>query len=158
MFYKIGTVILLIVFSSCTPVYLTQQEKEVVYSYKVEVTKEQIRIKLLQFINETFKSSKAVIQVNEDGLLSGNGVVFLSSDAIGLIKTYMEFTFMFKYEDNQYKVKCLVKNLYNVDHKSTYDLAEHQYGNYKEKILAEFAKFDKSVNDYLTNKNNSFDF
>ena len=159
MLYKISAVLLLLVLSSCVPpAYLTQEEKEVVYSHNVELTKDKIKTKLMQFVNETFKSSKAVIQTNEDGLLSGNGVVLLGADAFGVVKTYMEFTFMFKYQDNQYKLKCIIKNLYNVDSKSTYDINAYNYGNWKKEIDDEFVKFDGDANKSLTNKKDAFDF
>lgn len=142
-------ILMVVILSSCAPQYLKDEQKESIYSHDIELKKDQLKIKLLDFVNSSFKSSKAVIQTNDDGLLSGNGSTVLGSDFTGMIVTTLEFTFIVKYEDGKYRMKCIVKNIFNRDTKSTYDLSEAMWGNWEKEIKGSFDKFDNSLLAFL---------
>lgn len=144
-----------IIFSSCSMRELTKDESEVIYSHEVKSSKAELKMKILSFISEKFTSGKAVIQVNEDGLISGNSTILNLSQFL-TIRTSFEYTFIVKYQDNSYKVKCIAKNLYNTDSNSTYDLSPSGWGQYATDIKKTFDDFDKSLNDYITSKIDNF--
>lgn len=97
-------------FLGCTPSkFIADQDKEKVFQHEVSLSKPQVKERLVTYANEKFVSSKAVLQSNEDGLLSGNGISQVTSYLGNPIK--MEFTFIVKYTDKSYKVKWIVKNL-----------------------------------------------
>ena len=144
------------VIGCAAPSALLKQDREQVYSHKINIDSAKVKTKFLQFINEYFISAKSVIQLNDQNLITGNGVVYLgSSDPLGVIKSDMVFTLMFKYVKDSYKIKCIVKAIY-YDQKRTDPIDINMAGNYKEDIKKAFDKFDRAAYDYLTNTNDKF--
>ena len=141
----------------CVPsATLTKEQTEKIYSHEVNLKKDELKRKLLLYVNETFVSGKTVLQTNEDGLLSGNGIVDLKKikglmgETISIIK--MELTFIIKYDDGNYKVKWVVKDLSN--EKGIF--SRDYWGYYTADIEKTIADNDKELSDYVSNKANDF--
>jgi hypothetical protein len=123
--YFIFFFLLAIYFTGCIPSkYIAENDQEKIFQHDLDLSKPKIKERLITFVNEKFTSSKAVMQNNEDGLFSGNG--------IGQVTTYigksinMEFTFIVKYTDNNYKVKWVIKDIMM----DTTPLLKEQWGFY----------------------------
>jgi len=147
-----------ILITACTPLIekdLLPNEKEMVFEHQTKLSKAELKTRLIMFVNEGFHSGKAVIQSNEDGLLTGNYTTFLANlDALGYIKYFGEFTFLFKYSDNNYKLKVLIKNIYSFkEGRNDGDLPPRLFGTYSEQIVNEYKRFDATLNDYLSSNN-----
>lgn len=137
----------------CTPSkFIADQDKEKVFQHEVSLSKSQIKERIVTFVNEKYVSSKAVVQSNEDGLISGNGVAQVSSYIGNPVQ--MEFTFIIKYTDNSYKIKWIAKNLIM----NNYPISEDQWGYYAsgEEINSFFATNDKNMFTYLKSENLNF--
>ena len=140
---------------SCMPSELTKEQSEVVYSHKIPLSKSDLKLKILSFVNEKYHSGKAVIQTNDDGIVSGNIVI---SDFAGnfIVRTSLEYTFIIKYQDAAYKIKCIVKDIRNTDSRQTYSQNPSQWGSYAKEVQSAFDTFDTSLNNYLNEKNSEF--
>ena len=125
---------------------LTKEQSEVIYSHPVQFSKADLKLKILSFINENYVSGKAVLQVNEDGLISGNVV-----SQFALI-TKLEYSFIIKYQDSSYKVKCIVKRMF----RGSEDVDANDWGNYADKVKKEFDAFDNSLFNALSKKVDDF--
>jgi hypothetical protein len=126
---------------------LTKEQSEIVYSHSVQLSKADLKIKILSFINETYMSGKSVIQTNEDGLISGNVIAQFA------LVSKLDYSFIIKYQDSTYKVKCIVKGIIGwnneyVDNNNT--------ANYADKIKKEFDSFDLKLFTYLSKKSSDF--
>ena len=143
------SLIIVLLFQACGSSPLTQNQSEKVFDYKIDLLKTEIKQRLILFTNEKFISSKAVIQTNEDGLFSGNGIVQLER-SLPIIN--MELTFIVKYSDNNYKVKWIVKNLM-VNNES---MSQSVWGYYYEDIEESINKNNELLFDYLNNYENNF--
>ncbi|MCU7494727.1 MAG: hypothetical protein HF314_12200 [Ignavibacteria bacterium] len=144
-------------FIGCVPTsVLTDKEKEFVFSHEVNLKKNEIKMRLLQYANENFVSGKAVIQTNEDGMLSGNGETTVKEYKGLLGETQsiinMEFTFIVKYEDNKYKIKWIVKDMST----SKGSFSTDYWGFYKDEIDTSITKYDQNLYDYMKNKDLNF--
>lgn len=143
----------------CVPTkVLTDQEKEFVFSHEINLKKDKMKMRLLQYVNEKFVSGKAVIQTNEDGLLSGNGITQVreSKGLMGEIQDIikMEFTFIVKYDDNRYKIKWIVKDMSY----SKGSFSSDYWGFYKDDINTAIQDNDQKMYNYLNNKDNDLNF
>ena len=133
---------------SCAPTkYLTPDQSEKVFSHDVTLSKEEIRRKLFLFINETYYSSKEVIQTDEDGLLTGNGTIQINEYGV-----FMDVTFIIKYEDESYKTKWIVKNIKS--NKGYYPLG--YWGLYSEEIERAIIQNDQMMYEFIVNKESEF--
>jgi hypothetical protein len=144
-------------FFGCVPSKtLTTEQSEKVFEHSLDMKQADIRSKLLLFANENFVSSKSVIQTDDNGLFSGNGIVTLKNttglfgESLNLTK--MELTFLVRYSDNNYRVKWIVKDLFN--DKGSY--INNIWGYYAEEIKTTIDGKDKQLFDYLADKENSF--
>lgn len=136
---------------------LTKEESEKVYEHKVDLSQKELKTKLLIYINEKFHSSKSVIQINEEGLISGNAIADLGcSDPLCAITNSLEFTFILKYEDNFYKIKYIVKNILSNSSSGTQSLIPTSWGLYAEKIDEVFSILEFDLYNYLNKKNEIF--
>ena len=126
---------------------LTKEQSEVIYSHSVQLSKADLKVKILTFINENYMSGKSVIQFNEDGLIGGNVI-----SQFALISK-LEYSFTIKYQDNSYKVKCVVKRIIGF---SGNDLANNDMANYADKIKKEFDEFDNKLFAALSKKAEDF--
>ena len=131
---------------------LTEEQSAKVYEHSVTLSKDEIKQKVIFFVNEKFISGKAVTQNTEEGLFTGNGIVNLPDLPFGAGVVKMELTFMVKYMDNNYKVKWIVKDLSN--NKGSFDPG--MWGYYSEYIEKSISKNDKDLFDYMTGKTGTF--
>ena len=150
-------VIISISFWGCFPSKeLTKDQTEKIFAHNVNLKKEEIKQKLILFANEKFVSGKAVIQSNEDGFLAGNGIVQIHyhSDLLGenINRVKMEFTFMVKYADNNYKVKWVVKDLTN----DKGSINQNLWGYYADEIEKSITNNDSEMFAYVTGKDDNF--
>ncbi len=144
-------VIVLLFFAGCYPYpKLSDEEKEKIFEHALNLNKQEIKVKLLTYLSENTNSAKSVIQVNEDGLLSGIVSIYLGKVALGLTNADVELSFIVKYYDNNYKIKVIVKDLL-YDGKSVH---ENNWGQHREEIIQSISNFDKSVYSYLSNIQN----
>jgi hypothetical protein len=127
---------------------LTKEQSENVYSHSVQLSKAELKLKILSFINENYMSGKSVLQINEDGLISGNVVSQFA------VITAMEYSFIIKYQDSTYKVKCIVKRMF----RGSEDVSASDWGYYADKVMKEFNSFDEKLFVYLSKKSNANDF
>lgn len=141
---------LIIIVGCASTSYLTQEQSEKVFSHDVSLTKEQIKQKLLVFINENYYSGKSVLQTNEDGLLSGNGTIQIYEFAGHPI--FMDVTFIVKYDEKNYRVKWIVKDI--KDSKQSY--ARGYWGHYTEYIEKSIQENDSMMYKYLSTDQTDF--
>jgi hypothetical protein len=138
---------------NCTPSkFIPEADQESIYSHDIDLPKAKIKEKLVLYVNEKFHSSKAVIQSNEDGLLSGNGFAQITTYVMHAINT--EFTFIIKYQDNNYRTKWIIKDvLMNAN-----SIAQNYWGYYLEskEIKDFFKKHDDDMFAYISK--NEVDF
>jgi len=139
----------ILLLQACYSNYLTKEESEKVFEHKVDLSKEEIRNRLILYANEEFVSSKAVIQTDEDGLLAGNGVVPLDVFLIGL---RMKFTFIVKYTDDSYKVKWIVKDIFTNNGSALPGV----WGEYAGEIDEAIKKSDEDRFAYLSDNSSDF--
>lgn len=155
------TAIALLSLAGCVPGdALRPEEQEQIYSHGVQLKKEAIRTMAIQFINEKFISGKAVTQAMEEGMVVGNGIVFVCNESFGIVTYNMELTFLVKYVDGQYKVKFVIKRLMatnNTTGRETEVSPEH-WGGHRQEINAAVKKLDFEFFDYLSNKDDKFKF
>lgn len=128
---------------------LTSVQNEIVYEHNVDLTKDELRKKLILFANEKFISGKAVIQTDDDGLLAGNGISQLPI-SIPIIR--MEFTFIVKYTDNNYRVKWIVKDLMT----DLGRIVKRNWGYYYDDIELVIKNNDEELFKYLSSTESNF--
>jgi hypothetical protein len=126
---------------------LTKEQSEMVYSHSVQISKADLKIKILSFINENYVSGKSVLQINEDGLISGNVISQFA------LLSKLEYSFIIKYQDSTYKVKCVVKRIIGYNDR---DVDYSDWGNYANKVKKEFDAFDNKLLAYLSKKTDDF--
>ncbi len=152
-------VFVLLLIAGCAPtkIYLLPEEKEQIFSHEVQLKKEDIRVQVIQFINEKYASGKSVTQSSEEGLIIGNGIFEIGHyNVLSVsINLQMELTFFVKYIDNQYKTKYVVKRLIK---NGLSDLGEEWWGYYKEQINKNIKDIDSELFNYLTKKDDKFRF
>ncbi|MCX6151538.1 MAG: hypothetical protein NTX22_13485 [Ignavibacteriales bacterium] len=152
--FNICFAVILLFVTSCAPSYLTKEQSERVINHNVNLSKEEIKIKVLSYINETAGSAKAVIQSNEDGFLTGNVIFYIgTSDLIGVYPDYLEATFLIKYQNNNYRAKYVVKNVYVIIDKKI-DIHPAGWVKYYTQIDTALTRFDKSLLEYMANSSN----
>ncbi len=155
---KILTFTILLFLMSCMNNPLTKDQSEKIYVHKVEMKKEVIKQKIVSFLAEYFVSAKAVIQSNEEQLITGNGNLFLKQDFLHMFRHDMDMTFLIKIENNQYKLKTVLKSVIMTENSSggkSY-LSATRYGDFKEEIESNFTTFDLALNEYITNNDSAF--
>ncbi len=132
---------------------LTKEQSEKIFEHNTPLSKDQIKSKLLTFVNENFVSGKAVIQTNDDGILSGNYNFNLGNyDPLGMYQVFTQSTFIIKYLDNSFKMKMLVKDLYLMSSQGEKPLTQTMWGNYANEIQTGFNNFDSTLVNYLNSK------
>jgi hypothetical protein len=143
-----------LVISCVPPQYLTKEQSERIVEHNVNLSKEEIKINVLSYINEKFGSGKAVIQSNEDGFIAGNVIFYIgASDLLGLYGDYLETTFLIKYQTNNYRVKYIIKNLYT-EIRGKIDIHPYYWGKYSAKIDSALTNFDNDLLKYLSERTN----
>jgi hypothetical protein len=148
--------IILIIYGCSISKPLTEGQGEKVFEHNVDLSKAEIKQKLVLFVNEKFVSAKAVIQTNEDGLFTGNGIVTVN-ESTGMLGetlniTKAELTFVVKYSDNNYRVKWIVKDLLNDKGSYSSDI----WGYYAEDIEKCIKRNDDAMYKYLIDKSSEF--
>lgn len=109
---KTISIIFLIMFSGCAGMPVVPEgEKDVVSVVEANgKTKDQIYIATKAWIAETFKSAKAVIEVDsrQDGLIIGNGIIPYPcsgvADCMGTGTFNVSFTLKSEIKDNKYRI------------------------------------------------------
>ncbi len=142
---------------SCTMKTLSKQQKENVFTHKVDLSQKELKQKITQFIAENFNSAKSVIQTNDDNLISGNGILNLSTNFMGMSYD-MNMTFLIKYEDHQYKLKTILKNITLSSATDPIPVNVHP-GNWQyhlSDVKRVFKEFDAKLYTYITNKDSEF--
>ncbi len=145
-----ASLFILLIYNGCAPTnFLSKESSEQVFEHQLSLSKQDIKIKLLTFISENTISAKSVIQVNEDGFLSCNSYIDIGSFSPGLlllpIAVSMEFSYIIKYQDNNYKLKLIVKDLfYNSLH-----AVPGIWGKHEAEINQSFHNFDSTLYNYL---------
>lgn len=64
----------------------------------------------------------------------------------------MEYSFLLKYQDNTYKVKCILKRIFEDE----IDIDKSMYGYYADKIQKEFKSFDSDLFQALSKNSENF--
>lgn len=129
---------------------LTKEESEKIYEHQVQLNESEIKDKILTFVNENFYSGKAVIQTNEQNLISGNYNFFCSDfDPLGSMQVFCDATFIIKYYENSYKIKFVVKEMFTRSSSGVGNLSSTLWGNYAEDINNNFTSFDKALLEYI---------
>lgn len=155
---KIYTILFIFFFSGCfSTQLLTQKDLEHIYTHPVPIDSLNIKTKFLEFLNEYFSSAKTVIQSNEGNLITGIYTVDINNTAeiLGILnKKGMKIAFMFKCNNRQYKLKCVLKNIYMDTDNGRMTLIPTD--DYKEKIKKEFDKFDWDSLNYIAKREDNF--
>jgi hypothetical protein len=141
----------------CESKELSKDESEKVFSHNIDLSKEQIKIKLLQYVNETFSPGKVTIQTNDDGFLACAGTFQLPYiPTIGYYQYYSKLVFMVKYLDGNYRVKYVIKDIYldGPDGKKRYPPSS--WDNLKDGIATMMKSEDIDLYSYMLNNNNNF--
>lgn len=129
---------------------LTKSDSEKIFQHTVGLDSSVIKTKALTFINESFYSGKAVIQTNDENILSGNYNFFCTNfDPLGSVEVYCDATFIIKYFQNKYKIKLLVKELFTKSSSGIGNLHQSLWGNYSEEINNSFLSFDEALHNYM---------
>jgi hypothetical protein len=141
-------------FFGCSVTQLTPDQLEQTYTHETTIPQKEIKQKVLTFINEKFRSGKSVLQTNDEGILSGNGIVTIKErkGLVGEVLSVidMEFTFIIKFTENGYKIKWLVKNILA----NNLPMQKEHWGYYAgEEIINTLKENDKNLFEYINNKN-----
>ena len=136
---------------SCAP--LAKADSEYLVSRLVpNVSQKDIQLKINAFVNSYFNSGKAVTQSDLLGQFAGNGSVPFE---MGLIdpQSYLKFTFLIKYKDNQYKLKIIAKGTTSAKYGDGLI-----FGHHKELLQKKYKEFDDALLEYINNGSSDFDF
>lgn len=135
------------------PLELSQEDREKIFEHNIQLPAKDIKLKIHTFVNESFGSGKAVIQSNEDGLITGNFIFECDEFDIMLgQRTFANCTFLIKYSDNNYRMKLVVKNIFKQDDNRDYEVHESYWGNYAEQIRNYYSYFDDKLINYINSK------
>lgn len=146
--------LLLFLFACVTPKELTKEDSEKIFEHNLSLKQDEIKTKLLTFVNENFYSGKAVIQTIDSNLLSGNYTFSCGNfDPLGSIVVYANATFIVKYYDDNYKIKFLLKDMETHSSSGISPLASNMWGNYSQEINDNFKEYDKALYEYMLAKN-----
>jgi hypothetical protein len=137
---------------------LTQAEKEIVIPHQLNMDKKGIRNKVLMFISESYGSAKAVIEVNEEDILSGSGNMIINRHEMalgGAVDTKMEYKFIIKYNDNEIRTKYIFADkMYNdAGSGNPYQFSPKEFGYYGDRIIPKFQELDSLMYNYITTDN-----
>jgi len=142
--------IIMLIISCAGQKELTKSDSEKIFSHTVELDSSTIKTKVLTYINENFYSGEAVIQTNDQNILSGNYNFFCSNfDPLGSLEVYCKATFIVKYYHNKYKIKFLVKELFTKSSSGLGNLHPSLWGNYSAEIKNNFNAFDEALYNYM---------
>jgi|WetSurMetagenome_2_1015567.scaffolds.fasta_scaffold43883_3 hypothetical protein len=141
---------LIFLFSCVTPKELTKEDSEKIYEHNLSLKQDEIKTKILTFVNENFYSGKAVIQTNDSNLISGNYTFSCGDfDPLGTILVYADATFIIKYYDKNYKIKLILKDMSTQSSDGKSPFAPNMWGNYSEEINENFETFDQALYNYM---------
>jgi hypothetical protein len=149
-FYYLIIVLSLSLCSCFSQKTLIKEDREKIYEHSCKLSKEELKIKIMNFLNLYFISSKGVIQTNDDGIIAGNYHSKLGW--VGLTKVFPVYTFIIKYSDKSFKVKIVVKQIYMGC--AYCDLVdESKWGNFKDDIYKDWDNFNESLNESVIELN-----
>jgi cell division protein FtsL len=133
---------------------LTQEQKEIIIPHQIEKDKKEIRNKTLMFISESYGSAKAVIEVNEEDILSGSGNMIINHHAMalgGAVDTKIDFKFIIKFADSEIRTKYIFADkMYNdAGSGNPYIYNPTEYGYYGDRIIPAFKSLDSLMYNYI---------
>jgi len=132
---------------------LTKDESEAIFAHEVQLNKEDLKRKILLYLNENILSAKAAIQTSEDGLITANFISILDAgNLLSPIQYDGHFTALIKYTDKSYKLKILIKDITS-NNVSIYSSA---WGAWNEQIVAKYKKFDLDLFNYIQSTHTDF--
>lgn len=148
--------VLSLIFWGCNaPKELTSEGREKVFNtQKITGSKTEIKNKLLLFVNESFGEAKAVLQTNEDGLLTGVFNTRLKPfDPLETIMVHADMSFLIKYNDGEYKLKMVLKRIYTRGSSGENTMQETYWGNYEPEVIKKYDEFFDRLKKYLLSDN-----
>lgn len=142
--------LMLLLFACTIPKEITKEQTEKIYSHQVNRSSNEIKLKILTYINESFYSGKAVIQTQDEGIITGNYRFYSDDfDLLGMFKVYATATFIIKYKDQSYKTKFVLKDMETVSSKGIVPLDRTFWGNYADEINDNYNRFESTLYEYI---------
>ena len=139
-----------ILYACTTPKEITKEQSEKIFTHEVIRSADEIRIKVLTYVNEAFYSGEAVIQTQDQGIITGNYRFYCDKfDPMGMLEVWATATFIVKYYDQFYKTKYVLKNMETVSSEGIVALDLSYWGNYADEIDDNFNQFDSTLFNYI---------